>query len=172
LANGRERIEYKNRILQKLLSHKDLCQLILNDYIDDITDSDVQNEVKKHIKRYWFVPYTQENMGTFIAFDLAAKAEGQGTVNKKTGLGFYLFTHVDLMDVNFTNGNTPQEYKSGIRTDLMNTYIQEIFNENFDFGLGKLKLIRENPKQINSVYYGLELYFEVPDSSSDNDDGI
>jgi len=175
LANSEEIIMYKNTILTKLINDKDVCQLILNRTISDMTDSDMQSEVKKYIRKYWYMPYTAEDEGTYITFDIGGTAYGQGTINKKNMLGLYVFTHHKLMECEFSPiGTTPIEYKVGTRVDILNAFIQKLLNGSLDFGKGVLKLMKDPPKPINNVYYGRELLFEVPEWSDDceNDGGI
>ena len=154
--------EYKCKIIEHLVNDKNVCQLILNRSISDL-DSDIQDEVKKYINQYWFIPYAQEDEHTYINFDLAGTAEGQGITNNKLALGIYVFCHHRLMYCDFSDGITPLEFKKGTRIDHLNIALQRIFNGSFDFGVGKMKLNKDNPKQVNAVYYGRELGFSVSD---------
>jgi hypothetical protein len=167
LANGKEYIKYKKLILKELVSNKDIFQLILNRTIYDINDSDIQTEVLKYITRYWFIPEFHQEEGTYITFDFGSMPEGQGNTNKMTYLGMNIFSHKNIMEVNFPAPyNTPTEYKEGIRTDQINSIVQEIFNGTYGFGTGTMKLYDENPRQINELYYGRMLIFKVSDISN------
>jgi len=161
LANGAEIISYKSLILSKLLNDKDVCQLILNRQILDMDDADMQTEVERYIRPYWYIPYTQTDAATYITFDIGGFSEGQGDIHKKANLGVFLFSHVSLEKCNFA------PYKTGIRTDHLNVAVQSIFNGSYDFGIGEMKLLKDNPRQINEMYYGRELTFQVSDWSGD-----
>jgi hypothetical protein len=160
LANGEEIITYKSQILSKLLNDEDICQLILNHVITDFDDSSLHDSVQEHILPYWFIPNVSTTEGSFITFDLGSVSEGEGDVHKKTTLGMFIYSHHNLMKCSFA------PFKTGTRVDLMNVAVQKIFNGNYDFGLGQMKLTKDIPKQINNVYYGRELSFAVSDFSN------
>lgn len=162
MANGEEIIGYKENIIRRLINDKDVCQLILDETISDMDDGDMQFRVMQFIRKYWFIPYAQEKESTYITFDMGGTSSGEGDQHKTTVLGVFLFTHNNLMQLKL------DPYKEGTRVDNLNIAIQKILNGNYDFGLGKMKLITDNPKQINSVYYGRELIFKVADWSNND----
>ncbi len=167
LANGKEIIEYKNSILLKLISNKDICQLILNREITNMDDADMQNEVQENLYDFLYLPSVQKSEGTFVTFDISGDASGQGNIHKTTILMIYALSHHNLMRIPpLFSGVVPQEYKRGNRVDHLNCTIQSIFNGNYDFGIGKMKLAKDNPIQVNDVYYGRSLSFRVSDFSS------
>lgn len=152
MANGTELKTYRQKILTLLLNDKEICELILNRTISDIDDADVQNELtENNIYKYRFVPNTPDEQKTYVAFELSARANGDDYVYKKMKLMFYIFTHHDIIS-----------HSTGyLRTDLLDERIQDIFNENKDFGLGKMKCVGDDPLNVNASYYGRQLEFIV-----------
>lgn len=167
MANGKEILDYKNSILLKLVSNKDICQLILNREITNMDDADMQNEVQEKLYDFLYLPSVQTAEGVFVSFDISGEASGQGAVHKTTILMIYILSHHNLMRIPpLFSGTVPQEYKRGNRIDHLNCAVQSIFNGNYDFGIGKMKLAKDTPIQASDVYYGRSLAFRVSDYSS------
>lgn len=157
-------VDYKDNIALRLISDKSLCELVLNEAITSIDDADIQERVQDYIQDYLFVPYTKTQESTFINFEIKEDFNGESNVHKRVTLYINALTHYNLMKIKpkFT-GTMPTEYLKGNRIDHLSILIANIFTDNYDFGVGKMKLVKNDPGKFNEIYYGRAMVFQVPD---------
>lgn len=157
MANGSELKEYRQKIMSAIINDKDICELVLNRTISEI-DSDIQDELTdKYIFKYAFVPNTPDEQKTYITFELEGIATGAESTYKNMSLSIYMFSHYGII-----------KHSSGyLRTDLIGERVQYLFNNNTDFGIGKLICVSDSPLVSNN-YYGRNQRFRVKDINYSN----
>lgn len=154
LANGTELKEYRQKILTAIISNKIICELVLNRIVPVITE-DIQNELtSNHIYKFAFVPDVQEEQKVYIAFELSGRKPNKRSLYTNMKLNFYIFSHHGII----------KQSEGYLRTDLIDEQIQDLFNVNKDFGIGKMYCTEDNPIKIGSCY-GRQLTFEVAEQS-------
>ena len=150
-GNSEELIEYREIILKKLSTDKEICEYILNRTITDVEfdDSDFQNEiVENHIYPVLFVPDVQDSKEQYICFDLNCTMSTGNNKNIKVDLLFLDYAHIDARKIAFGT------YKNRLRTDLVARRILQLFNNTDLFGLGKVECKRNIIFHENVNYYG------------------
>ena len=152
--------EYRSKIKKVLINNIELAELILNREIDaDSFDADIQSELDEHIFSFAFIPDFQGKANTFITFELSSKNNKGTGLYRNMALFFFIFTHHSLINPKTTHG----QYTRYLRTDLIDEIILDLFNENLNFGCGKMKCVSDEFLKVNNDYYGRQLRFEVSD---------
>jgi hypothetical protein len=142
--------------MTELLNDEVLCRLVLNRDITEI-DADIQTELRKNnIFRYKKIPNVQEEKRAYVTFEMSSRKTDKNSIFKGMRLNFFVFSHEDII-------NTDDGY---LRTDLMDERVQYLFNENTDFGIGKMVCVSDDPMSVGIEYQGRSLLFEVSDLSS------
>lgn len=120
-----ELFDYKNQLMEDLLTHKDIVALI----DDTIELKNAKKLVYKQVFPYEYIPNTVEEGKTFICCDV----DIQKTVNQTfliPTLYVWVFTHKSKLRL-------PE---GGVRTDKLCSKIVEAINGSRDYGLGELEL--------------------------------
>lgn len=153
MGNGGELKEYRQKILTALINNHDICELVLNRNVTTIT-ADIQDELtNNHIFKYAFVPNVQDDEKTFIAFEINGRTSNNTNLYKNISLSFFIFSHANVI-----------RYKTGhLRTDLIDECVQDLFNENNDFGVGLMYCTEDKYLKVSNNYYGRQLTFKVKD---------
>jgi len=120
-----ELFDYKNQLMEDLLTHKDIVDLI-----DDTVElKNAKKLVYKQVFPYEYVPDTVEEGKTFICCDV----DIQKTVNQTfllPTLYVWVFTHKSKLRL-------PE---GGVRTDKLCSKIAGAINGSREYGLGELDL--------------------------------
>lgn len=120
-----ELFDYKNQLMEDLLTHKDIVALI-----DDTVElKNAKKLVYKQVFPYEYVPDTVEEGKTFICCDV----DIQKTVNQTfllPTLYVWVFTHKSKLRL-------PE---GGVRTDKLCSKIAVAINGSREYGLGELDL--------------------------------
>ena len=120
-----ELFDYKNQLMEDLLTHKDIVALI-----DDTVElKNAEKLVYKQVFPYEYVPDTVEEGKTFICCDV----DIQKTVNQTfllPTLYVWVFTHKSKLRL-------PE---GGVRTDKLCSKIAGAINGSREYGLGELDL--------------------------------
>ena len=120
-----ELFDYKNQLMEDLLTHKDIVALI-----DDTVElKNAKKLVYKQVFPYEYVPETVEEGKTFICCDV----DIQKTVNQTfllPTLYVWVFTHKSKLRL-------PE---GGVRTDKLCSKIAGAINGSREYGLGELDL--------------------------------
>ena len=120
-----ELFDYKNQLMEDLLTHKDIVALI-----DDTVElKNAKKLVYKQVFPYEYVPDTVEEGKTFICCDV----DIQKTVNQTfllPTLYVWVFTHKSKLRL-------PE---GGVRTDKLCSKIAGAINGSREYGLGELDL--------------------------------
>lgn len=120
-----ELFDYKNQLMEDLLTHKDIVALI-----DDNTElKNAKTLVYKQVFPYEYIPETVEEGKTFICCDV----DIQKTINQTfllPTLYVWVFTHKSKLRL-------PE---GGVRTDKLCSKIAGAINGSREYGLGELDL--------------------------------
>lgn len=158
LANAEEIPVYRQKIMEALINNKSVCELVLNRTITEI-DSDIQDELTNgHIYKFPYVPDVQETAKTYINFDIDGENSNATNLYKDMSLYFWIFSHKSI--IKHSTGD--------LRTDLLNIQVQRLFNDNADFGIGKMFLLRDRMFTYGDDYAGRRLIFQVKDLNKAN----
>lgn len=147
MANLREITEYKNLLMEKLCSSKDLCALLT------LSDEQAgQNFAYKRIFPYAYVPNATQIAQSYVCFDIEVPSILNKTI-KNVVVYVYVFTEKDLMRIK----------GKGIRVDMMASEVDQLLNGNTEFGFGELEL--SGCKLFTPIdgYYGRKLIYTVQD---------
>lgn len=120
-----EFFDYKNRLMQDLLTNKDIVKLVN----EDLDFNKSKSLAYTQVFPYEYVPDTVEQGKTFVCFDV----DIQKSVNKTyllPTLYVWVFTHKSKLRL-------PE---GGVRTDKLCSEIAEIMNGSRNYGLGELDL--------------------------------
>jgi hypothetical protein len=155
LANFIELKDYRSKIMRILLNNAQICSILLGRVITDTDDAEMQETLRdKQIHRVAFTPSVSVDTKTYICYELRLVSAGFNSNRSKVTLLFYIFSHKnDIVDSN-TNY---------LKTDLLDEQIQYLFNENMDFGIGKVKCTSDDLFALGENYYGRKIEFQVPD---------
>lgn len=149
-GNGRELKEYRQKIMTAMLNYKYLCELVLNDIITTMDDSDLQDRItKNYIFKFAYIPDTQEEAKTYITFDITSNSSASNDMYKNVKLTMNIICHKSLID-------HPSGY---LRSDMIDECLQDLFNDNYDFGVGKMTCVGDSPIRINNTHYGRQIDF-------------
>lgn len=149
-GNGEELKEYRQKVLSCLINSREICELVLDRSIPVIT-SEIQDELTdRHIFKYAFLPSLSENEQSYITFELSGRKPNKKSLYKNMKLYFFVFSHHRTI-----------KHRTGyLRTDLIDEQIQYLFNENNDFGIGKMYCTSDDYIKIGDSYYGRQMVFE------------
>jgi len=144
--------------MKALINEKTVCELVLNRTVLDVDDADMQDELlNNNIFNFAFIPDTESEERTYITFELCGKAIGNTGLYKNISLYFFIFSHHNLI----------RDKSSGyLRTDLLDEQIQTLFNDNRDFGFGKMTCLSDDYLRVNNSHYGRQLVFKTKELNS------
>lgn len=144
-----ELFDYKNQLMNDLLTNKDITRLLSE---DGKTDVDSSNLIYAQVFPYEYVPDVTEHSKTFICCEVDITSIVNKTYLSPT-LYIWVFTHKSK--VRLPGG--------GIRVDKLSSKITEVINGSRMYGLGELNLrsaIRFSPID---EYQGRVLTFDATD---------
>ena len=146
--------EYRQKIMEALVNNKELCEYVLDRNIITL-DSDTQDEISnEHIYKYIFVPNVQEEEKTFITFDIDCESSNNTDLYHNVTLYFFIFSHANIIKDKATGY---------LITDLIDERVQDLFNENVDFGIGLMTCKSDKYLAVGNSMYGRRLIFRVKD---------
>ena len=143
-----ELFQYKNQLLDDLLTDKEIVHLIN----DDVELEDAQSLVWKQVMPVEFYPDTIENGLVYVCCDVDVRRVYNSLIYSPT-LYIWVFVHKDLLHLD----------EGGVRTDKLCHLIDEKINGSFKYGLGKLELQSLNRFSIVSDFTGKVLAYEATD---------
>lgn len=127
---------YKKKIMEVIISDKELVKAIANNNEDFLT-KEVDNPgelLYKQIFPYkWTAPEIPERKEVYITMKFAVDKLDGGIFNK-VGIVMYVFVHKDIMRV-FDGENYV------LRSDFIMEKLEELFHKSSDFGVGRLELV-------------------------------
>lgn len=157
-GNGKEIKEYRSKIMTLLLNDKPLCEYVLNQTIT-ILDSDTQELLKKqNIFNFPYVPDVQEDERVYVTFDIDGENSNRTNLYKDMSLYFWIFSHKNII----------QDGDGNLRTDLIDERVQYLFNDNENFGIGKMYLSRDKMLSVGQNFSGRRLVFNTMDLNKAN----
>ena len=143
-----ELFQYKNQLLEDLLTDKEIVELIN----DDVPLEDAQSLVWDQVMPVEFYPDTVELGRVYICCDVDVRKVLNSTFYSPT-LYIWVFAHKDLLRLK----------EGGVRTDKLCHLIDKKINGSFFYGLGKLELQSVNRFAVMSDYTGKVLAYEATD---------
>lgn len=120
-----ELFDYKNQLMEDLLTHEDIIALIN----EDVKPTNSKSLVYKQVFPYEYIPDTVEEGKTFICCDV----DIQRTINKT-----YLLPTIYIWV--FTHKSKLRLPSGGVRIDKLCSKIAEAINGSREYGLGELEL--------------------------------
>jgi hypothetical protein len=151
----KEITEYKNTVINRLLSDQELCKAIFyadKDFLekDDIeyTDELVYNNIYPHR----FIPDTATETNTYLTIT-CSDFRPTGNSFKNGLLAIYMFTHRD-------NFKTEYGYT---RMDFVLSKVEELLNSQRGIGIGELQFYSLNEYVVNEKFQGYALIYKTMD---------
>lgn len=152
-----EFFDYKNRLMEDILTNKDIVSLIADE--DDVPDS--THLAYSQVFPYEYVPKTLEHGQTFVCFDVdIQKSMGNGLLYTPT-IYVWVFSHISKMRL-------PE---GGVRTDMLCAKIANALDGSRYYGLGELELYAAKRFAPVSDYQGKVLTFTARDIKRTNPTG-
>ena len=155
-----ELVDYSYKARSLIINNQEIMALIADDPNYDL-DGDTADEIEARVKDHDYVDET-----TLIA-DAYVMVETEMTnLSSPTMKTMYLYVNVVLskkfMDMN------PKKFKGykGNRRDNIARLINNLLNDNRDFGVGDLKLISATVGSVPTGFTSRILTYEVPSFSS------
>ena len=143
-----EMFQYKNQLLEELLTDEEIVHLIN----PDVRLEDAQSMVWDQVMPVEFYPDTMEFGRVYVCCDVDVRKVYNKTFYAPT-LYVWVFVHKDLLRLE----------EGGVRTDKLCHLIDKKLNGSFQFGLGKLELQSVNRFGVVSDYTGKVLAYEAND---------
>lgn len=143
-----EFFDYKNKLMEDLLTHKDIVRLV----DDEVKMKDSHNLAYSRIYPCEYVPDTVEHGKTFICFDV----DIQSSANK-TFLYPVLYVWV------FTHRSKLRLPEGGVRTDKLCSEICKVINGSRWYGLGELNIYSVKRFAPMTDYQGKVMTFQAKD---------
>lgn len=142
-------------VLNHLLSSQELCKSVWyeqKNYLDEPDIKDPSELVNNNIFPFNHVPTLADTASSYVTFSFRDYRPA-GSQFKSGLLHFQVLVHKDLI---FT------EYEV-LRYDHMLAYIDELFNENRNLGIGKLQFYRMDEMFVNEKYVGFYIQYKLWD---------
>lgn len=140
--------EYRSNIMRMLCSDKDIVRLVSDKKSSTIPDKSL---IYKNIYPYAYVPNTNTGAETFICFCFNFGNIYDKTY-KKGYLTFYVFSNQKILRTS-----------DGLRCDLIAERIEELFNGNYDIGLGRMQLSSVDDISPINDYHGVSIQYTFSD---------
>lgn len=143
----------KLTVLQKLISSQDLCKALYyseSDFLEKPDILDTSNLIRSKISPFNRIPDLTKNKSTFLTFNF----RDYRLVGNKFKSGFIEFHVITHQDYIYT------DYES-LRYDMILSYIDEMFNENRELGIGKLLFHRMDEFYVNTEYVGTLISYKL-----------
>ncbi|ASA22754.1 hypothetical protein [Paenibacillus donghaensis] len=147
--------EYKDTIINRLLSDQELCKAVYyadEGFLEKPDIDDLDNLIYENIFPHRFIPDTTETAKTFVTIS-CTDYRPTGNSFKNGLLNIYMFTHRDLFRTDY--GYT--------RMDFIMTKIEELMNSKRGIGLGELGFGGLNEYVVNEKFQGYVLSYRPVD---------
>lgn len=146
----REFFDYKNKLIQHLVTSEEIVHLIN----EDCPFEDATSLVYKQIFPYEYVPETVEEGMTFVCCEVDVQ-QAQNRTFLYPILYVWVFTHKSKLRL-------PE---GGVRTDLLCSAICERINGSREYGLGELKMSTAKRFAPMTDFNGKVMVFQAKDVS-------
>lgn len=144
-----ELFDYKNQLMDDLLTNEDVCKLLSDDCSPSIQPAEL---MYTQVFPYKYIPETVEHGQTFICCEVDIREIRNKTLLYPT-MYVYVFTHRSKMRLP----------TGGVRTDKLASKITEIINGSRMYGLGELELASVQDFSPIQNYQGRVLTFKATD---------
>ncbi|OMD71212.1 hypothetical protein [Paenibacillus odorifer] len=151
----KEITDYKNTVINRLLSNQDLCKAIFykdEDFLEKESIEYTDKLIYKNIYPHRFIPETAADAETYITIS-CTDYRPTGRSFKNGQLGIYMFTHRDLFKTDY--GYT--------RMDYIMTKVEELMDGIRGIGLGELVFAGLNEYVVNEKFQGYVLTYRPVD---------
>ncbi|WP_311078293.1 hypothetical protein [Paenibacillus polymyxa] len=147
----------KNRmiVLNHLLSSQELCKSVWHtgsDYLDQPDIEDTSELINENIFPFNHVPTLADTASSYVTFSFRDYRPA-GPQFKSGILHFQVIVHKDSILTNY----------EVLRYDHILAYIDELFNENRNLGIGKLQFYRMDEMFVNEKYVGFYIQYKLWD---------
>jgi len=142
--------ENKFTILMKLLSKPEIVKCLVSNEQNFLDvqlpdDFNIPSLIYSQIYPYKYIPTVQTEPNTFITMSFGYKPEG--LMFKNGAICFYIITHNSLIRTSY----------GSLRYD---NYIDEVFSESRELGIGKLPFYDMNDFPVNENYSGAYIAYK------------
>lgn len=152
-ARSYEIIEYRNKIINAIVSSPELVKLLGEEKAEYPEDTIPWKWVFPH----QFIPETITKTERYINFEISAKMDSKNNVYKDLTIYFYVFCHQDVIKYK-DKGSTCLWYDKAV------CELDNIFNEHDIIGIGGTLYLDDNvPYYPQNVFRGRMLKFVVKD---------
>lgn len=141
-----ELYDYKNRLMQDLLTNPEIVRLIADCNIP----SDPRTLAYKQVFPYEYIPETVEHGTTYVCFDVDVQKAIDNTYIRYV-IYVWVMTHKSKLRLD----------EGGVRPDRIATEIADTINGSWNYGLGKLDLYSSKRWSPTSDYQGKVLTFHA-----------
>ena len=143
----------KTNILMKLITNDSIVKCLVNNQPNFLdvplpVGFDVSSLIFDQIYPWRFVPPVDNLANTFITMKFSYKPNG--TTFKVGSVYFYIITHNSLMRTSY----------GSLRYDMLLNFIDEVFSESRDLGLGKLPFYDMDEFVVNENYSGVYISYK------------
>ena len=144
-ARSYDVIEYRNKIMIKLLENENIVSLM-----DSTLDTAQDDLYYKFILPHEFIPDTETKTHKYINFDLRADIDTRNRTYKNITLWFFVLCHNDVIRTS-----------RGCWYDRVVCELDNVFGEQNVLGVGKMSLVSNVPYKPNNRFTGRVLTFTV-----------
>ena len=144
-----ELFDYKNQLMNDLLTDDTILHLLSDDAGDDLKAEDL---IYKKVFPYEYVPDTVETAGTFICCEVDI-TETDGKTFLRPTVYLWVFTHRSKVRLK----------EGGIRVDKLSSRITKLLNGSRMYGLGEMNLSSVRRFSPIANYQGRALTFKTRD---------
>ncbi len=155
-----ELFDYKNQLMEDMLTNKAIVRLLTNDEKLRRSPMDL---VYKQVFPFEFVPKVAENATTYVCCEVDIREVFDKTFLSPV-LYIWVFTHEDLACL-------PRSEGGGVRTDKLASEITKSINGSRMYGLGELNLCSVKGFAPINEYQGRMLTFLAKDFNRKNPTG-
>ena len=143
----------KLTVLQKLISSQDLCKAIQYNDTDFLNKPDILDTselIRTKIFPFHRVPDLTQSSSTFLTFNFR-DYRLVGNKFKSGFIEFHVITHQDFIYTEY----------DALRYDMILSYIDEMFNERRELGIGDLVFSRMDEFYVNPQYVGTLISYKL-----------
>lgn len=151
-TNLEQLFDYKNKIALLLLQSKSIIQSLLEG--TKLTENDDLLYTVIYPTRQSFDMETQ--VGSYIFYEITNTGNTYDEFWKQCKITFYIVVHNSLLRTEL----------HGVRTDYLESEIDKIFNNNVDFGIGKLRFVGDSASALDKDYYYRSVTYQVTDANN------
>lgn len=151
--NSMEVALMKLNVILKLVQDEELAQLLDNNHEFEYPD----DMIYERIFPFGRIPETEQEVKTYVTVMVSVPSIRSNNIARNVQMTVCAITHRDLMKV---------KSKNGTRIDLIGARIDALLNESEDFGMGKVALVSNMERVMDSKHFYRELIFEVVDLNS------